>query len=213
MVIKHTCFDHKGGWYHYRVNFPKLRLINGFPELADFLEGLFEECPNEYFDDGPRSSYLKFDLNNLNLREVRGHEVSMLARLGLMDSKEMTAHSKVQCYMLEKDDKTVAVEVPIWLEPEELEIYNELFQTKEQLTGHIDLIRIEDEMIWIWDYKPDAARQKYAGTQIYFYALMLSKRTGIPLSKFRCGYFDSNYTYVFSPTETHLPKLSKISEF
>lgn len=213
MVIKSFCFDHKGGFYHYRVNFPKLKLINGFSGLANYLEGVFENCPNEYFDSGPRGSCLKFPLNNLNLKEIRGHEVSMLARLGLMDSKEITPHSKVQSFMLEKDNKTVAVEVPIWLESDELEIYNELFQSDEQLTGHIDLLRIEDGKIWVWDYKPNAAREKYAGTQIYFYALMLSKRTGIPLNKFRCGYFDSHHTFVFNPSETLLPKLTKISEF
>ncbi len=213
MVIKKTCFDHKGGWYHYRVNFPKVKLINGFGKLSDFLNEMFENCPNDYFDSGPRSSCLKFNLDNLNLKEIRGHEVSMLAGLGLMDSKERTPHTKVQCYMLEKDDKTIAVEVPIWLEPDEIDIYGELFQSKEQLTGHIDLVRIEDEKIWIWDYKPNASREKYASTQVYFYALMLSKRTGISLDNFRCGYFDSHFTYVFDPTEALLPKISKISEF
>lgn len=213
MVIKRVCFDHKGGFYHYRVNFPKVKLVNGFSNLSEFLDSMFENCPNEYFNKGPRGSCLKFPLNNLNLKEIRGHEVSMLANLGLMDSMEKSAHSKVQCYMLEKDNKTIAVEVPIWLEPDEIECYEELFQTKEQLTGHIDLLRIEDGKIWVWDYKPNAAREKFASTQVYFYALMLSKRTGISLDKFRCGYFDSNYTYVFNPTETLLPKITRINNF
>jgi len=213
MVIEKTCFMHKGGFYHYRVNFPKLQLINQFPELKGYLEKMFSECPDEYFDKGPRGSCLKFPLNNLNLKEIRGHEVNMMARMGLMDSQEKTAHTKVQCFMLEKDTKTVAVEVPIWLEPEELESYEELFQSREQLTGHIDLVGIEDGKIWIWDYKPNAQREKYASTQIYFYALMLSKRTDIPLENFRCGYFDSHHTYVFNPSESLLPQLTKISDF
>ncbi len=213
MVIKNTCFNHKGGFYHYRVNLPKIKLINEFPELLSYLDSLFSECPNKYFNSGPRGSCLKFPLNNLNLKEVRGHEISTLARLGLMDSKERTAHTKVQCYMLEKDNKTVAVEVPIWLEPDEIEFYEELFQTNEQLTGHIDLLRIEDEKIWVWDYKPNAQKEKFASTQVFFYALMLSKRIGLPLDKFRCGYFDSNYTYVFNPNESLLPRISRINNF
>ena len=115
--------------------------------------------------------------------------------------------------MLEKDNKTVAVEVPIWLEPDEIEFYEELFQTNEQLTGHIDLLRIEDEKIWVWDYKPNAQKEKFASTQVFFYALMLSKRIGLPLDKFRCGYFDSNYTYVFNPNESLLPRISRINNF
>jgi len=213
MVIEKTCFMHKGGFYHYRVNFPKLKMINEFPGLVNFLEKMFGECPDEYFDRGPRSSCLKFNLNNLNLKEIRGHEVNTMARMGLMDSKERTAHTKVQCYMLEKDTKTIAVEVPIWLESNELDIYEELFQSGEQLTGHIDLVGIDGGKIWIWDYKPNAHKEKYASTQIYFYALMLSKRTGISLDNFRCGYFDSEHTYVFNPSESLLPKITKINDF
>ncbi|MBU4503046.1 MAG: PD-(D/E)XK nuclease family protein [Nanoarchaeota archaeon] len=69
------------------------------------------------------------------------------------------------------------------------------------MTGHIDILRIEDEKIWVWDYKPNAHKEKYASTQTYFYALMLSKRTGIPLDDFRCGYFDQNHAFAFKPEE------------
>ena len=67
--------------------------------------------------------------------------------------------------------------------------------------GHIDVLRVEDGAIWVWDYKPNASLEKYAATQVFFYALMLSKRTGIPLEKFRCGYFDSYNCYMFKPEE------------
>ena len=110
--------------------------------------------------------------------------------------------------MLENDNKTIAVEVPIWLECNELNDFCKIFKTKEALTGHIDVLRIEDNKIWIWDYKPNSFEEKYATTQLFFYALMLSKRTGIGLDEFRCGYFDENYAFVFKPDISALKKRS-----
>ena len=53
--------------------------------------------------------------------------------------------------------------------------------------------------MWVWDYKPNAQKEKYAKCQTLFYAIMLSKRTGIPLERFRCGYFDEKTAFVFKP--------------
>ncbi len=203
MVIKHCSFDHKGGWYHYRIHQSKCKLLesNGYKQLKGYLDRLFEDCPSHPFFLGPRSSALKFDIKGLDLRVVQGHEVSGLARFGLEVNKERfnTNHSKVQLFMLENDDKTVAVEVPIWLHSDEIENYSTIFGTEEPLTGHIDVLRIEKDKIWVWDYKPNAHRERYASTQVYFYALMLAKRTNLGLNKFRCGYFDQNRAYIFNP--------------
>ena len=110
--------------------------------------------------------------------------------------------------MLENDYETVAIEVPIWLNADEIPRYEELFGTTEPLTGHIDLVTIEDGKIWVWDYKPNAHKEKYADTQVYFYSLMLSKRTGIPLDKFRCGYFDWDRAYMFKPGSIETKELN-----
>lgn len=191
--------DHKGGFYFYRVNEKKIGLCS-FSELNRFIYRMFDECPDDYFSSGPRSSSLKFLTEN-NVHHVKGHEVSLLAEHGLEANGERYKdnHSKVQIFMLENDDKTIAMEVPIWLESAELDEYISLFGCLEPLTGHIDILRIEDGKIWIWDYKPGAMKEKYAATQVLFYALMLSKRTGISLEKFRCGYFDATDAFIFKP--------------
>ena len=59
----------------------------------------------------------------------------------------------------------------------------------------------------------NAINEKYASTQVLFYALMLSKRTGIPLEYFRCGYFDNLNCYLFKPEDCSLPQLKSIQEF
>lgn len=164
---------------------------------------MLQHCPHEKFLDGPRSSVLKFKIGS-NLKKEQ-NQVEILARIGLDSNYYQEAHMNVQMFMLAYDEKTIAIETPIWLQPEELENYENFFETNLPLSGHIDLVRIEeDNKIWIWDYKPNAHREKYADTQTYFYALMLSKRTKIPLENFMCGYFDDKNTYIFDPNEIKL---------
>ena len=217
MVIRTFSFDHKGGFYQYRVHTVKLNnFCKGilFP-LKNYLESIFNSCPNDYFQKGPRSSSLKFNLSNINLQNAPKHELCLLTHYGLEQNSNRysSAHSKVQVFMLEHDKTSIACETPIWLLPEELELYKEVFNSKEVLTGHIDILRIQDNKIWILDYKPNASKEKYASTQVYFYALMLSKRTGIPLEYFRCGYFDNLNCYLFKPEDCTLPQLKSIQEF
>ncbi|MBM3199699.1 PD-(D/E)XK nuclease family protein [Candidatus Woesearchaeota archaeon] len=208
-MISHTSFKH-GWYYHYRIHDDKAaNLTNGFISLKDYLYKVFKNCPNDYFDKGPRGSALKFKLP-LGIKQEVGHEVSMLTKYGLEvnDERFSSNHSKVQMFMLEHDHKTIAIEVPLWAECSEIDHFKDVFRCEEPLTGHIDVLRIEDGKIWIWDYKPNARLEEYAATQTYFYALMLSKRTGIPLENFMCGYFDSAYAFMFKP-EKNVIKVNK----
>ena len=216
-MIKSISLDHSGGYYQYRLHILKLNKLckgNGFSVLDNYLNEVLTSCPHDYFLTGPRGSSLKFKLT-VDLIEVTGHEVSSLARVGLDVNKDRfrTAHSQVQVFMLENDNSTVAVEVPVWLEPNEMENFKEIFRSEIPLTGHIDLLRLDNNKIWVWDYKPNALLEKYASTQVYFYALMLSKRTKLPFKDFRCGYFDSNYAYMFDPNKIKLPRNLNIGLF
>lgn len=184
-------------FYPFRVHEQKKQALCS-PILQDFLQLAMTACPHEYFKEGPRSSQLRFALP-IPLVPVEGHEVSQLAAAALEWSDEKTPHTKVQNFMLERDDKTVATEVPLWLVPEEMASFSQLFSSSAPLTGHIDVLRMEDGHIWVWDFKPNAHKERYAHTQVFFYAMMLSHRTGIPLAQFRCGYFDENIAYVFQP--------------
>ncbi|MEM4710323.1 MAG: PD-(D/E)XK nuclease family protein [Candidatus Woesearchaeota archaeon] len=198
-MIVHKSFKH-GWFYHYRIHIPKAEELcnNKFYSLKKYLLDVKEYCPDDYFYKGPRGSALRIN-TDLDVKRVKNHEVSKLASLGLESKKFNTAHSNVQMFMLQNDTKTISIEVPIWLLSTELSGYNDIFETDEPLTGHIDVLRIEDEKIWIWDYKPNAFKEKYASIQTNFYAIMLSKRTGIPLEYFRCGYFDDIDAFIFKP--------------
>ncbi|MBU2639727.1 MAG: PD-(D/E)XK nuclease family protein [Nanoarchaeota archaeon] len=217
MVIRNFSFDHKGGYYHYRVHKLKLNNLCSGPlkPLKDYLEAMFESCPDKYFFQGPRSSSLKFKLSNLDVKNIPKHELCLLTHHGLEKNNERysTAHSKVQVFMLEHDSSSIACEVPLWLKHNELKTYQKLFNSTEPLTGHIDILRVQDNKIWILDYKPNAQKEQYAATQIYFYALMLSVRTKIPLEHFRCGYFDHLNCYLFDPNSCSLPISKSIEDF
>ncbi len=211
-MIKRATFNH-GWWYSYCVNKHKAEILagNGFSALHSYLHSMFDNCPHPYFLEGPRGSKLKFALGDLNIKHHDEHVMSKLTRHALEINAERYKgdHLKVQMFMLENDTNTVAIEVPVWLMPEEFGKYSARLKGNIPLTGHIDLLKIEGGKIWIWDYKPCASQEKYAATQTYFYALMLSRRTGIPIENFMCGWFDSANAYTFKPIRKDLDDFEK----
>ena len=189
-----------GAEYYFRIHRAKSKylLVDELKKLHYFIFDVLKSCPNDYFFEGPRSSVLKTAIS-VKLEKVE-HEVKFFARMGLDSNYYGNAHLNVQMFMLAYDKRTVAIEVPIWISSDELEFYETIFNSTKPLSGHIDVVRVEDDCIWIWDYKPNAHREKFACTQTFFYALMLSIRTGIPLERFRCGYFDDKNVYCFKPS-------------
>ena len=198
-MIKHISFKH-GWYYYYRVHTQRINnLPKEFNELSNYLLSLFESCPHDYFQTYPRGSAIKFK-HSIITEYLNNHEISEWAKLSVAYSNRYkAAHSRIEVFMLENDDNTLAVEVPLWLFPNEAYFYNKFFNTDNPLTGHIDLLRFSENKIWIWDYKPKAQKEKYATLQVLFYAYMLSKRTNINLDNFMCGYFDEKDTYIFKP--------------
>lgn len=212
MAIKNIMMNH-GMPYFYRYHTKKTEsLTNGYDKLKEYIETIGDKCPHKYFLTGPRSSNLQFKLDS-ELKCIEGHEISKLASQALVNGNTRDAHTIVELFLLQHDNKTVAVELPLWLENNELPDFNLIFNSREPLTGHVDVLRIENNKVWIWDYKPRAMNEKYAVTQTFFYALMLSKRTKIPLENFRCGYFDSAYAFVFKPEEIVILRNKQLKNF
>lgn len=194
-MIKNKVFKH-GWFYNYRLHVPKAEYLcsNGFSPLNLYLNNVFDICPDDYFNNDLRSSKLKLNLP-IDLIHTSNHEVSLLADLCFEDFKK--SHNSIQSFMLEHDNKTISTEIPSWLTRSET---NKVIpKSNAELTGHIDLLRIDNNKIWVWDFKPNAAKEKYAAGQTLMYSLMLSQRTGIPLNNFACGYFDENDAFVFQP--------------
>src|SRR5271170_6880725 len=77
-------------------------------------------------------------------------------------------HKTLQRFMLANDSVTLAVEIPIWLTPADidaLEVEHGISLIPEDgprqaLTGHIDFIQVRNGAVHILDYKPDARTNK-----------------------------------------------------
>lgn len=196
----------KHGWfYHYRLHSGRLSDLasTGFSPLRDYLEFTFRYCPEKPFIEGGRASSLKIPLQ-AKLEERHG-TLCGLAAEGLVKNKDAFSqnHSRVEAQFIENDPTTIACEVPLWVlknEADGMPLPDSTFP----FSGHIDVLRLDGNRVNILDYKPNAHREKYAATQLYFYSLMLSRRTGIPLEKMSCAYFDENREYWFEPKDCTL---------
>lgn len=109
-------------------------------------------------------------------------------------------HNELQCFMLLTDSMTVAVEVPVYLTPEDIwHLENDLgfkvpLPAPATLTGHIDVLRIRNGRVHILDYKPAAMHERPIA-QLMVYTLALSRRTGLRLYDFVCAWFDNRHYF------------------
>ena len=96
----------------------------------------------------------------------------------------------------------MAIEVPVYIKPDEITTQDRKefgLTLDEPLSGHIDILQQRFSKIHILDYKPDAKKSdKTSAEQLFLYALAINKRTGIPLRKITCAYFDENNYFQLS---------------
>lgn len=210
--IQCTTFMHPQ-LYNYQTHQPKCQALCTGQLLAlnQFLQDVHRHCSDTPFLSGPRSSKMRYSVP-VEISHVTNHPRSSDAAAGLEQyaRRYNTAHSQVQCYMLEKDATTIGVEVPVWIDSQEAASLPFELAANECLSGHIDLVSIEDGCVCIWDYKPRAIAEKFATVQVALYAYMLSVRSGIPLDLFRCGYFDCNDCFLFVPAPKALAAMQEV---
>lgn len=86
-------------------------------------------------------------------------------------------HDIVQNYFMENCPECLATEVPLWT---------------EEYSGCADLmtLKLDPFKIGIWDFKPDAKKEKKATGQVYRYVKAAVEQTGIDPKHFEAGYFD-----------------------
>jgi len=66
------------------------------------------------------------------------------------------------------------------------------------LTGHIDFVQIRNGCVHLLDYKPNAAKEQPI-EQLTWYAMAMSRLTGLRLFSFKCGWFDEKDYFEFFP--------------
>lgn len=202
--IRTHSFDHKP-FYQYRVAVNKLKNVQE-KRLINYLQYLFTDCPNHIFTGELTLRASKACLKiNCDLQCQKSHKIIECAKNSAASETSKNAHMNIQKYFLENYPAAIACEIPVWLEPADFRDYHKILCTIQPITGHIDLLtHEEDRTITVWDYKPKAREEKNAAQQVLIYAIMLSARTGIPLSKMNCGYFDEEVSFLFSPVDALL---------
>ena len=101
--------------------------------------------------------------------------------------------------------------VPVYLTPKDIRHFkkelgfNVPFDENSTISGHIDALQIRNGAIHVLDYKPNAIREKPI-EQLTFYALALSRRTGLRLYDFKCAWFDEKHYFEFFPLHVVLKK-------
>ena len=135
-----------------------------------------------------------------------------MAALVLPTGDNHARHAALQRFMLANNSTTVAVEVPIWLQADDIAAIERRWDIElvpqaatapsegeaRSITGHIDFLQIRNGAIHILDYKPDATTGK-PFAQLTLYALAYSHLTGIPLFDFKCAWFDGRQYCEFFP--------------
>jgi len=201
-TIKEKLFYHQQE-YLFKFHSLKLKkLSKDFLGIKEYLLDVYNNCPEQLFMEGPRCS--NSVVPNASFERIRDeNNVAIpLAKLALHLAKNnRERHPIVQNFMLVNDNQTVAVEVPVYLYPNEAP---EL-KLKSALSGHIDILQIKNNKVIILDYKPDARyNKKSSDNQIFLYKMALSKRTGIPQENIKCACFDDkDYFEVIKNYEIH----------
>jgi len=206
--------------YRFRYHRAKMKILledykhRNFGPLKEYLENVSSETPHQYFQDGLRISEIKtkFDKAQMIIRSKTNY-ANALAKFVLQAVKENKfRHEALQRFFIANDSVTVASEVPVYIKGEDIEhMQNQLnFKITEDLkkfenkngkilmTGHIDMVQVRNGMIHLLDFKPNASKEKPI-EQLTWYALALSRLTGLRLYEFKCGWFDDKDYFEFYP--------------
>ena len=211
--------------YRFRYHRPKTRLMleefrnRNLVPLEEYLDNVSSETPHQYFQDGERMSEVrsKFDKAGMIVRGKYNYANKLAAFVLQSVAENKQRHEELQRFLIANDSVTVATEVPVYIRREDIEHLENVLKFKvtdngmielkgnkkpqklpRLLTGHIDAVQIRNGSIHLLDYKPGAAKEKPI-EQLTWYALALSRLTGLRLYNFVCGWFDEKEYFQFYP--------------
>ena len=232
-LITDKKFHHKGKIYHFKVNLSKLENANpeikkGLIYLIT--EILKENIPRSFFKEmkGYRASdlILKGDKSvqliaikrgklgtDINIKEhlidtlmnkvehEESYELCAIAKDVIKRFKkegltppDNSFHEPILTKLLEGNGDAIAIEIPIW---------KELKEEKSFFTGHIDLITVKDNTIYVCDYKKDAYEIYKSLPQIASYGIMVKERIkghcNLDTFNVKCISFSSHSALEFDP--------------
>jgi hypothetical protein len=94
-------------------------------------------------------------------------------------------HEPILKNILIKDKNSIAIEVPVWNEAK-----------NKVITGHIDLIQVENEIVKVIDYKPEG-NFLFSLPQVAMYGFLLKSKLNI--SNLKCISFNKEEAWEYDP--------------
>lgn len=118
----------------------------------------------------------------VEVQHARNDRLNRLAELSGYRGAGNKQHDILQDLFLQKSPYCIAIEVPVY---------------DDEFSGRIDLLEYypENDMVEVLDFKPKAAAERKAASQVYRYIFMLADLTGIPFKNIKGAYFDEKNTY------------------
>ncbi|MFX1455744.1 MAG: hypothetical protein ACFFDB_10255 [Promethearchaeota archaeon] len=126
----------------------------------------------------------KIESHNSNSKLPR-HTQKVMEIFKLNKISGIPGHEPILKNILIKDKSSIAIEVPVWNEAE-----------NKVITGHIDLIQVENDVVKVIDYKPEG-NFLYSLPQVAMYGLLL--KTKLNIENLKCISFNKDETWEYDP--------------
>jgi len=192
-IIFSKKFQHENLDYIFKYHKYKLKTLTqkNFSSLYRYIKRFETGCPDVFFEVGKRCSTPSYRIN-IKARKTRNLACDM-TRFAIKSARNnFKRHDSVEQFMLINDKASIACEIPVWYYEKRI---------NSGVTGHIDILQVRNNHVYILDYKPDAAKNSKAAGQLYHYALALSFRAKIPMDHIRCAWFDEDDYFEYAPLQ------------
>ncbi|MBN1540349.1 MAG: hypothetical protein JW939_09415, partial [Candidatus Thermoplasmatota archaeon] len=191
-LIREKIFNHQQV-FPFRYHTLKSNLVDKkLPGIKRYINWVERSLPDSMFLSGPRASTTMMDTGLSAVR--REDPVTELCRLSLLRmSNRRSAHDSIESFFLINDDSTVCTELPVFLNPGE----GKDLGLRKPLTGHIDMVQVQDDRVRILDYKPNLNHPENFASQLSIYRRCLTKRTSIPEAQISIMVFNEHGSIEF----------------
>lgn len=163
-----------------------------FPQLRRYITWVEHHLPHTMFTQGPRMS--QTHITTTTTSEKKTNILPSITKHILdLPHQPRHAHDLIENYLLINDATTICAELPVFLNPKEINDHIKQPITSP-LTGHIDLLQVRNNNLYILDYKPNLNHPEHFQDQLLLYKQAVHKRTNIPLNKLIPAVFNK-YSY------------------
>ena len=155
-----------------------------FPRVSQFkIKGIKSAFIRSFSKNLLRSGKIRYYDSNSKLPKYAQKVFDIYRKNNFMG---IPGHDPILKNILIKDNDAIAIEVPIWSEEENKEI-----------TGHIDLIQIENDSVKVIDYKPEG-NFLLSLPQVAMYGFLVKSK--LKLNKVKCISFNKLGAWEYDPT-------------